>query len=200
MTTTRRDFIASALSGGAVAAAFPCAAGAQFLSAPRHGLPGTLQERYAKLDAILKEPVFKRDLFPDPVIIEWVELLRTRRNICVGSGRRMGMKGSRSRMRADAGAVSDVRQTHRSVLYGEGCARPRGVIPELTVYENNYKAQGLAIWVPIATIEFAILDMFGKMANLPMGLLIGDKIHNKKIRCTRRTGNATFQPKRRLNI
>ena len=48
----------------------------QFLNAPRHGLPGTLKERYEKLDGILKEPVFKRDLFPDPVIIESVELLQ----------------------------------------------------------------------------------------------------------------------------
>ena len=66
MNTTRRHFITTALSSGAVAAALPSAAGAQFLNAPRHGLPGTLKERYAKLDAILKQPVFKRDLFPDP--------------------------------------------------------------------------------------------------------------------------------------
>ena len=66
MNTTRRHFISTALSSGAVAAALPAAAGAQFLNAPRHGLPGTLKERYAKLDAILKEPVFKRELLPGP--------------------------------------------------------------------------------------------------------------------------------------
>ncbi len=37
------------------------------------------------------------------------------------------------------------------------------------------------IWVPIATIEFAILDMFGKMSKRPIGLLISDKIFNTKI-------------------
>jgi L-alanine-DL-glutamate epimerase-like enolase superfamily enzyme len=55
------------------------------------------------------------------------------------------------------------------------------LIPAATVYESNYKAQGLAIWVPIATIEFAILDMFGKMSNRSIGLLISDKIHNPSI-------------------
>jgi L-alanine-DL-glutamate epimerase-like enolase superfamily enzyme len=55
------------------------------------------------------------------------------------------------------------------------------LIPAVTVHENNYKAQGLAIWVPIATIEFAILDMFGKMANRSIGLLISDKIYNPAI-------------------
>jgi L-alanine-DL-glutamate epimerase-like enolase superfamily enzyme len=52
---------------------------------------------------------------------------------------------------------------------------------ESTVHDSNYKAQSLAIWVPLATYEFAVLDMFGKMANLPLGLLISDKIYNKNI-------------------
>src|ERR1700677_2206732 len=79
MIASRRQFLTSALASGAAAAAMPAVAGAQFLNAPRHGLPGTLKERYAKLDAILKQPVFKRDLFPDPVIIESIELLRNKK-------------------------------------------------------------------------------------------------------------------------
>src|SRR5580700_11883082 len=59
----RRRFLATALTSGA-AAASPSALG-QFLNAPRHGLPGTLKERYDKCDAILQQPVFKRDLFKD---------------------------------------------------------------------------------------------------------------------------------------
>ena len=35
--------------------------------------------------------------------------------------------------------------------------------------------------MPMATIEFAILDMFGKMANKSIGLLISDKIYNPAI-------------------
>ena len=67
---TRRTFLTSAIATAAAASA-----NAQFLNAPRHGLPGTLQERYAKLDAILAQPVFKRELFKDPVIIQSIELL-----------------------------------------------------------------------------------------------------------------------------
>jgi L-alanine-DL-glutamate epimerase-like enolase superfamily enzyme len=40
--------------------------------------------------------------------------------------------------------------------------------------------QSLALWVPLATIEFAILDMLGRMVNKSIGQLIGD-IHNPKI-------------------
>ena len=36
---------------------------------------------YEKLDEILKEPVLKRELFPQPVVIKSVELLRDRDNV-----------------------------------------------------------------------------------------------------------------------
>src|SRR5674536_41857 len=45
---------------------------------------------------------------------------------------------------------------------------------------SNYKMQNLALWVPLATIEFAILDMLGRMKNRSIGQLIGE-IHNPKI-------------------
>jgi L-alanine-DL-glutamate epimerase-like enolase superfamily enzyme len=179
--SNRRSFLATALSGAA-AAALAQKAHAQFLNAPRHGLPGTLQERYATLDAILKQPVFKRKLFKDPVIIESVELLHYKKEYLCRVRSKDGHEGI---------SVSNAQQME--VLYpifvkriapffiGKDARDLEFLIPESTVYENNYKAQGLAIWIPIATIEFALLDMFGKMANLPMGLLISDKIYNKSI-------------------
>jgi L-alanine-DL-glutamate epimerase-like enolase superfamily enzyme len=176
----RRRFLATALTSGA-AAASPSALG-QFLNAPRHGLPGTLKERYDKCDAILQQPVFKRDLFKDPVIIQSVELLtRDNQYIC----------RVRSKDGHEGIAVSNAQQME--VLYpiftkriapffiGKDARDIEQLIPASTVHENNYKAQGLAIWVPIATIEFAILDMFGKMANRSIGLLISDKIYNPAI-------------------
>src|SRR3954471_21779769 len=73
MPTSRRDFMKGGTAAGA--ALFTAGAHAQFLNAPRHGLPGTLLERYATLDGILKQPIFRRELFKEPVIIESVELL-----------------------------------------------------------------------------------------------------------------------------
>src|SRR5204862_108923 len=65
----RRQFVKSSLLGG-LAAALP--AHAQDAATGMR----TRNLRYAKLDEILKEPVLKRQLFPDPVIIETLELLR----------------------------------------------------------------------------------------------------------------------------
>ena len=182
MKTSRREFVASALAGGAVAAAMPAAASAQFLNAPRHGLPGTLKERYAKLDAILKEPVFKREMFPDPVIIESIELLKNKKQYLCRVRSKDGHEGmSVSNAQQMEELYPMFAKQNAPYFIGKDARDIEELIPASTVYENNYKAQGLAIWVPIATIEFAILDMFGKMSKRPIGLLISDKIYNTKI-------------------
>lgn len=47
-------------------------------------------------------------------------------------------------------------------------------------YRSNYKMQSYALWVPVATIEFAILDMLGKLAGKSIGALVGT-IENDRI-------------------
>lgn len=54
------------------------------------------------------------------------------------------------------------------------------LLDEVYVYQSNYKLQNLALWVPLATIEFAILDMLGRIAGKSIGQLIGD-INNSEI-------------------
>jgi L-alanine-DL-glutamate epimerase-like enolase superfamily enzyme len=41
-------------------------------------------------------------------------------------------------------------------------------------FNSNYKMYGLALWCPQAWVEFAILDMLGRIANKPMGAMLGD--------------------------
>jgi L-alanine-DL-glutamate epimerase-like enolase superfamily enzyme len=47
-------------------------------------------------------------------------------------------------------------------------------------YIQNYRLQGQCLGVPVATLEFAILDMLGRIAGKPIGMLIGE-IHKTKI-------------------
>ncbi len=62
------------------------------------------------------------------------------------------------------------------------------LLEEVYVYQSNYKLQSLALWVPLAAIEFAILDMLGRIANKPLGLLVSDVIHNPKVSVYRANG------------
>ena len=67
MKTDRRDFLAATMAGGIGSAAL----------AINVGSPGeSAKPNYAKLDAVLNKPMFRRELFKEPVIIESVELLR----------------------------------------------------------------------------------------------------------------------------
>ena len=44
---------------------------------------------------------------------------------------------------------------------------------------DNYKYQGLALWCCVALVEFAILDMLGRIAKQPMGALLGGVIRER---------------------
>jgi L-alanine-DL-glutamate epimerase-like enolase superfamily enzyme len=175
MQTTRRDVFRGALAAG-LTAGFPSGAGAT------PALSSDLKARYAKLDAAASQPVFKRELFSEPVIIQTVELLHFNKSwLC------------RVRTKDGAEGISVSNSQQMEVLYpifakriapyfiGKDARDLEALMEEVTVYESNYKATGLAIFVPMATLEFAILDVFGKMVNRPIGLLISDKIYNPKI-------------------
>lgn len=164
MKTNRRDFIASAtLLGGA--AALPAHA-----AAPGSGKQGV---DYAMIDEVLKQPVLKRERFPDPVIIDSIELLRDRKNfIC--------------RVRSKDGAEG-VSIGHPFISRHSYPVFVNRLIPSFRgkdardlddliyrVSETNVKTQGIPFCVQIATLEFAILDMLGTLAGLPAGQLIGE--------------------------
>lgn len=136
---------------------------------------------YSKLDEILSKPVLKTELFFVPVIIQDIKLLEFEGNYICTVTSKDGAQG-----------ISVSNNMHMSSLYpvfinriqpvfiGKDAVQLEKLIEEAYVYHSNYKLQSLAIWVPLATLEFALLDMLGKIAGKPIGELIGN-IHNKKI-------------------
>jgi hypothetical protein len=48
---------------------------------------------------------------------------------------------------------------------GKDARRLEPLLWELYRHEDNYKYQGLALWVCVAAAEFAILDLLGKLAD-----------------------------------
>ena len=54
------------------------------------------------------------------------------------------------------------------------------ILEKVYIYGFNFRYNGIALGVPLATIEFAILDMLGRIAQRPAGQLIGD-IHNPEV-------------------
>ncbi len=135
--------------------------------------------RYSQLDNILSRPVLKKELFTAPVIIEQVALLRYGNSILCRVVSSEGAEG-----------ISVSNDLYMTSLYpifteriqpfftGKDAVQLEEIMDD--VYLSNYKLQGLALWLPLATAEMAVLDMLGKIAGKSMGELIGD-IHHTRI-------------------
>ena len=62
---------------------------------------------------------------------------------------------------------------------------------------SNYKWQGLPFWVPVASVELAVLDLLGKVAGKPLGELFGE-VTNRLVRVYRASGNRGNSPEQEI--
>ena len=183
MKSNRRHFLATSLAGG-LAFSIP-------ISALQEDV---LKNRYQKLDEILGKPVLKKELLPENVIIDTLELLRYNNNFLC-----------RVRSKDGAVGISVANNDQMKSLYpvfvnrlqpffiGKDARNLEALLDEVYVYQSNYKMQNLALWVPLATIEFAILDMLGHLVNKSIGQLIGE-INNPRIAVYQANGERGISP------
>ncbi len=171
MKVNRRELLCGGLAGGAVMAGLPRLAGAQ---------SEAVDARYARLDEVLRGDVFRKDLFAEPVIIESVELLRKGRSFLCRVRSRDGAEGiSVAHDTMDILYPIFVRRL-QPMFIGQDARRLDDLLEKALVYALNFRLGGLGIGIPLATIEFAILDMMGRIAGRPAGELIGT-VHNTHI-------------------
>jgi len=174
MKINRRHFISTTLTGG-MAAALPINSYGSKIY-PISNNKNTYPD-YNTLNEIEKRPVLKRELFPSPVIIKSVELLRFGKSfIC----RVRSTEGTEGISAAHDGIYSHylIFLSLRNIFVGKDARDLDSLMDR--VYIANYRLQGIALGIPSATIEFAILDMLGRIAGKSIGLLIGE-IHKPKI-------------------
>ena len=75
---TRRDFLTKRAHGATI-----FAVGLNSSKAETQTVNNDLREKYQKLDEVAAQPILKAGLFPDPLIIESLDLLRYKNNfIC----------------------------------------------------------------------------------------------------------------------
>lgn len=136
---------------------------------------------YSILDDILKMKVLRTDFFPDPVIIETLELLRYGNNFLCRVRSKDGAEGISVGNNDQLKSLYPVFVNRLQPFFpGKDARKWESLLEDVYVYQSNYKMQNLALWVPLAAIEFALLDMLGRIANKSIGELIGE-IRNPKI-------------------
>jgi L-alanine-DL-glutamate epimerase-like enolase superfamily enzyme len=133
-----------------------------------------------ELDRAAARPVFKRELFQSPVIIESLRLLKRDREYFVHVRSRDGAEGISLTNPPRADYLDKVlKQLVFPFFIGKDARDLENLLWELYRHQDNYKLLGLALWSPQAWVEFAILDMLGRIAKKPMGALLGDLLRQE---------------------
>lgn len=176
---SRRAFLSStrALVAGSVAAPLLAARGAE-----RPGRSGTegAAARRAKLDDILRQPVLRKELFASPVILERVELLRWENSFLCRVRSADGAEGISVAHSGMNRLYPIFLHNLRPFFLGKDARELDRILERVYVYGLNFRYNGLALGLPLATLEFAILDLLGRIAGRSLGQLLGE-IHRPEV-------------------
>jgi L-alanine-DL-glutamate epimerase-like enolase superfamily enzyme len=167
---TRRSFLAGTMSAGV-------------LASPSLGRAAVDDRRAIeqKLDEAAAAPVLRIDGIDKPVKIASIELLRNARNFLVRVRTTDGAEG--------IGVPNAMHMVHTYPVFlnrvapffiGKDARELEPLLWELYRHNDNYKYQGLALWVCVAAAEFAIIDLLGKLTNRSIGDLLGG-VHRREI-------------------
>ena len=127
------------------------------------------------LAKVAAQPVLKRELFKSPVTIKSLELLSAHKDYFVRVRSTDGAEGIAVCNPPRADYLDRILKNLVFPPFLNKDARDlENVMWEAYRHGDNYKLYGIAFWSPMAWVEMAILDMLGRIANQPIGNLIGD--------------------------
>ncbi len=174
MKTNRRKFLTGAALGGLVAGG-----GAIARAAPGAG-GAAVQARRAKLDAALARPVLKRELFKSPIVLESVDLLRAGTGFLCRVRSKDGAEGISVAHSTMSRLYPIFLHNLRPFFLGKDARDLDRIMERVFIYGFNFRYNGISLGIPLATIEFAILDLLGRIAGLPVPRLVGE-IHHPEV-------------------
>jgi len=192
MRLSRRSLLAGTVGGWA---AMSCRAS----TTREGGASGASGEGLAaEIDRAAAQPVLRTELFPQPVIVELVELLRHGEEILVRV---------RSKDGAEGVSVTNswwLHDTHPIFLHrvapflvGKDARELETHLEELLREQITYKLQGLALWVCVAAAEMAVLELLGRVSGAPIGDLLGG-VKRRDIAVYRASGNRGNRPEEEI--
>ena len=169
MRLNRRHFIELTAGAGALSVLQGCHPAGDGIRAGSRGSKVTVE----KLEEAAETPVLRLDGLDSPLVVESIELLQKGREYFLHV---------RSKDGAEGVAVTNARAAYlypilnkRVIPYfiGKDARDLESHLFGLYRYQSNYKLQGIALWCPLAWVEFALLDMMGRVAGKSMGELLG---------------------------
>ena len=112
----------------------------------------------------------------NPVIVETIELLKNGSNYFVRTRSTDGATGI-----IGTKQIADFIPIFQNLVAPHFIGKDARDVESLvdSVYRANYKLAGIPFWCPVAYIEQSLLDMLGKIAQKPVGELLGGVIRNE---------------------
>jgi L-alanine-DL-glutamate epimerase-like enolase superfamily enzyme len=167
---TRRRFLTGTATAGALSLVRPgLAAPSSSSTPPAAPSDSALEEAGAK-------PVLKLRDLKEPVIIESIELLHKGREHFVRVRSKSGAEG----ISVDDGRLKVLHPILNELVIpyfiGKDARDLEEHLFQVYRYQSNYKLLGLALWCPVALVEFAILDLLGQLTGQSLGELLGGVI------------------------
>lgn len=126
-------------------------------------------ERLATVTPLLEVPAGV-----GPLVIERIDMLQRDGFFVVRVVSTDGAEGIAVGNELHMGALWPVltRKLREFCLGRDACAF-EAWLPELLRHGSNYKLQGLGLWLPLANLEFALIDLIGRRAGAPAHALLG---------------------------
>jgi L-alanine-DL-glutamate epimerase-like enolase superfamily enzyme len=147
-----------------------------------------------ELQRVAAAPVLQVSEISAPVLISETELLRNGRQFLVRVRSKDGAEGM--------SVPNAMHVVHTYPIFlnrvapffkGKDARQLEPLLWELYRHDDNYKYQGLALWVCVAAAEFAILDLLGKLTGKSVGNLLGG-VKRTEIQVYRASGNRGNTP------
>ncbi|MBW6501119.1 MAG: mandelate racemase/muconate lactonizing enzyme family protein [Bacteroidales bacterium] len=179
METNRRKFISTAAAASLAAATMPFS-GCSTSERSSSFSPSEMKSRYARLNEIIREPLLKKELFTDPVIIDTLELLRYGRSYLCRVRSKDGAEGISVAHSGISTLFPIFLRNLQTFFTGQDARELDLILERVYIYNFNFRYNGITLGLPLATIEFAVLDMLGRIAGKPSGELIGE-VHNPEV-------------------
>ncbi|HSD65052.1 MAG TPA: mandelate racemase/muconate lactonizing enzyme family protein [Vicinamibacteria bacterium] len=186
---SRRDLLKLGAAAGALSLARSAIAGAR-------ERPGALSSR---IDAALASPLLRADLFPRPVRVASVELLRSGRFFLVRARSGDGAVGLAEGNGSVLQSAWPILVQRVAPFFVDKDARElESLLRGVYLHGSNYKWQGLPFWSCVASVELAVLDLLGQVSGRALGDLFGG-VRRREIAVYRASGHRGNSPEEEID-
>jgi len=126
--------------------------------------------------AAFAKPVLKKELFPDPVMIDSIDLIKIGGEFVVRARDPNGAEGYAVTNWGIA-QFYPIFVSHVAPFFvGKDARNLDQIIDDCFIADSHYKMQSMAILTPIASAELAVLDLLGQVIQQPLYNMLGELV------------------------